>query len=104
MSHATTASQPEDAILFDVINQVGLITLNRPKVLNALSHQMVRALAARLDAWAADEGVRAVVPRGAGEKAFCAGGDIRSLYDSFKSGDTLHDDFFVEEDALDLTD
>jgi len=40
--------------------------------------------------------------RGAGEKAFCAGGDIRSLYDSFKNGQTLHQDFFVEEYALDL--
>jgi enoyl-CoA hydratase/carnithine racemase len=63
---------------------------------------MVRNLHRQLDAWAQDPQVLAVVLRGAGEKAFCAGGDIRSLHDSFKSGDTLHEDFFVEEYALDL--
>jgi enoyl-CoA hydratase/carnithine racemase len=46
--------------------------------------------------------VQAVVLRGEGPKGFCAGGDIRSLHDSFKAGDTLHLDFFVEEYALDL--
>ncbi len=101
MSHATTASRPEDEILFEVINHVGLVTLNRPKVLNALSHQMVRALAARLDAWATDEGIRAVVLRGAGDKAFCAGGDIKSLYRSWQQDGTLHHDFFVDEYRLD---
>ena len=43
-----------------------------------------------------------MVLRGAGEKAFCAGGDIRSLYHSHKTGDRLHRDFFIEEYALDL--
>ena len=92
-----------DEVLAEVRNHIGHLTLNRPAGLNAITLDMVRQLQQQLDAWATDTNVRAVVLRGAGEKAFCAGGDIRSLYDSFKSGDTLHEDFFVEEYALDLT-
>lgn len=91
----------QDPVLFDVINQVGLITLNRPKVLNALSHEMVRALSTQLQSWAEDHQVRAVVLRGAGEKAFCAGGDIRALYQSWHDKAGLHRDFFVDEYRLD---
>lgn len=101
MNQFAPTSQPEDEIQFDVINQVGLITLNRPKVLNALSHGMVRAMAAQLDAWAEDDGIRAVLVRGAGEKAFCAGGDIKSLYQSWQQDGALHHDFFVDEYRLD---
>ncbi|MNJ42554.1 2,3-dehydroadipyl-CoA hydratase [compost metagenome] len=78
------------------------MTLNRPAGLNALTLDMVRSLQRQLDAWAADTQVHAVVLRGEGPKGFCAGGDIRSLYDSYKAGDSLHRDFFVEEYALDL--
>ena len=91
------------AVLAEVRNHMGHLTLNRPAGLNAITLDMVRLLQRQLDAWAKDPQIHAVVLRGAGEKAFCAGGDIRSLYDSFKSGDTLHQDFFVEEYALDLT-
>lgn len=90
-------------VLAEVRNHIGHLTLNRPAGLNALTLDMVRQLQQHLDAWAADANIHAVVLRGAGEKAFCAGGDIRSLYDSHKNGDTLHEDFFVEEYALDLT-
>jgi len=92
----------QNEVLAEVRNHIGHLTLNRPAGLNALTLDMVRNLHRQLDAWAQDSRVHAVVLRGAGEKAFCAGGDIRSLYDSFKSGDTLHEDFFVEEYALDL--
>jgi enoyl-CoA hydratase/carnithine racemase len=92
----------QNEVLAEVRNHIGHLTLNRPAGLNAITLDMVRSLQQQLDAWAADPQVNAVVLRGAGEKAFCAGGDIRSLYDSFKSGDTLHEDFFVEEYALDL--
>ncbi|NUT78569.1 enoyl-CoA hydratase/isomerase family protein [Pseudomonas sp. C1C7] len=98
--------RPMDAtqndVLAEVRNHIGHLTLNRPAGLNALTLDMVRHLQRQLDAWAQDPQVHAVVLRGAGEKAFCAGGDIRSLHDSFKSGDTLHVDFFVEEYALDI--
>jgi enoyl-CoA hydratase/carnithine racemase len=92
----------QSEVLAEVRNHIGHLTLNRPAGLNALTLNMVRSLHRQLDAWAHDPQVHAVVLRGAGEKAFCAGGDIRSLYDSFKNGQTLHQDFFVEEYALDL--
>ena len=92
----------QSEVLAEVRNHIGHLTLNRPAGLNALTLDMVRSLHRQLDAWAHDPQVHAVVLRGAGEKAFCAGGDIRSLYDSFKNGQTLHQDFFVEEYALDL--
>lgn len=88
-------------ILVELRNRVGYLTLNRPAGLNALTLPMVRILHRQLQAWADNPQVVAVVLRGAGEKAFCAGGDIRSLYDSYRNGERLHRDFFVEEYALD---
>ena len=101
-SEASHTDHLQDDILAEVRNHIGHLTLNRPAGLNAITLDMVRSLSHHLQAWADDPTVYAVVLRGAGEKAFCAGGDIRSLYDSFNSGDTLHQDFFVEEYALDL--
>ena len=60
--------------------RIGIATLNGPQTLNSLSLDMCRLLAPRLDAWAADSGIAAVVLHGAGEKAFCAGGDLQALY------------------------
>lgn len=94
-------TQAEAPVLIEVRNRVGYLTLNRPAGLNAVTLEMVRMLHRQLQAWADDQNVVAVVLRGAGEKAFCAGGDIRSLYDSYKSGDSLHREFFEEEYALD---
>lgn len=94
-------TQAEAPVLIEVRNRVGYLTLNRPAGLNAVTLEMVRMLHRQLQAWADDQGVVAVVLRGAGEKAFCAGGDIRSLYDSYQSGDSLHREFFEEEYALD---
>lgn len=65
--------------------QVGLVTLNRPRALNALTLTMVREMRRALDAWADDASVTRVVVRGAGEKAFCAGGDIRRLTEMLKA-------------------
>ncbi|WP_306145184.1 enoyl-CoA hydratase/isomerase family protein [Roseibium sp. MMSF_3412] len=76
-----------DEILFEVRGKAGFVTLNRPKALNALTHDKVRALAAQLELWADDPGVRHVVIQGAGGKAFCAGGDIRSIYDAKLAGE-----------------
>lgn len=69
-------------ILFEHRGQIGLITLNRPKALNALTADMCLALHQKLDDWDADERIKAVVIAGAGERAFCAGGDVVSLYKS----------------------
>lgn len=70
-----------DDILFERRGAAGLVTLNRPKALNAVTHAMVLALRAQLDAWAADDAVMRVIVTAAGERAFSAGGDIRALYD-----------------------
>ncbi|MHB2165999.1 enoyl-CoA hydratase/isomerase family protein [Alsobacter sp. R-9] len=64
----------------------GHILLNRPKALNALTHGMVRTIHAALDAWADDPAIRCVVVEGAGDRAFCAGGDIRVLHDLGRAG------------------
>jgi enoyl-CoA hydratase/carnithine racemase len=88
-------------VLADVRNGVGHLTLNRPPSLNALTLPMVRLLQQHLTAWEQDPGVVAVVLRATGDKAFCAGGDIRMLYDSHQGGQDQHLTFFEEEYALD---
>ncbi|MBA6068305.1 MULTISPECIES: enoyl-CoA hydratase/isomerase family protein [Pseudomonas] len=100
----TAHAQPSatDQVLAEVRNHIGHLTLNRPAGLNALTLDMVRSLQRHLDQWAQDPQVHAVMLRGEGPKGFCAGGDIRSLHDSYKAGEKLHEDFFVEEYALDL--
>jgi enoyl-CoA hydratase/carnithine racemase len=92
-------SEPE--IICDIRNHAAFITLNRPAALNALTLGMVVELHALLTKCATDEGVRAVLLRGAGEKAFCAGGDIRALYESCKRSESLHHEFFAAEYPLD---
>jgi enoyl-CoA hydratase/carnithine racemase len=77
-------SDPE--ILFERRGAAGIITLNRPKALNAVTHGMVRALAAKLAEWARDVAITRVVVTAAGERAFSAGGDIRALHDLGRSG------------------
>jgi enoyl-CoA hydratase/carnithine racemase len=87
-----------------IINGTGFITLDRPEALNSLSLPMLRAITAALLAWRDDSDVAAVVIRSSGEKAFCAGGDIRFFYDAGRAppqgGSALIEDFFTEEYAL----
>src|SRR6266516_93872 len=73
-------------IVFDRCGAAGVVTLNRPQALNAVTHGMVHALAAKLEEWARDPAITRVVVRGAGERAFSAGGDIRALYDLGRAG------------------
>ncbi|RKG53805.1 enoyl-CoA hydratase/isomerase family protein [Corallococcus sp. AB011P] len=88
-------------VLQETRGAVGLVTLNRPKALNALSLEMCRALHPQLDAWAADPSVKAVVIRGAGGRAFCAGGDVRAVASSVARSDaSLSREFFRAEYAL----
>ncbi|MBB3142041.1 enoyl-CoA hydratase/isomerase family protein [Halomonas organivorans] len=75
------------AVSFDELptrggGRVGVATLNAPKSLNALSLEMIQSLAAKLEAWAVDRSMVAVWLEGAGDKAFCAGGDVVALYRS----------------------
>ena len=73
-------------ILFERRGTAGIVILNRPKALNAITHGMVRALAETLGAWARDEAVTRVIVTANGERAFSAGGDIRALYDLITAG------------------
>ena len=75
-----------DEILFERRGAAGIVTLNRPKALNAVTHAMALALRAQLDRWANDDAVTRIVVTAAGDRAFSAGGDIRVLYDLGKSG------------------
>ena len=96
----------------EVRGQVGFITLNRPKALNALSLPMIRALSACLLAWRTDDAVKAVAFRGMGKGdatkgqasapfgAFCAGGDIRFFHQAALAGNPELEDFFTEEYRL----
>lgn len=85
-------------VLFSVADGVGKATLNRPQQMNALTLDMIRALDEQLADWAADKSIRAVMIYGAGDKAFCAGGDVRALYDAKNSGARkLLSDFFWHE-------
>src|SRR3954470_9948562 len=77
---------PASEILFERRGAAGIVTLNRPKALNAVTHDMVRALARQLEAWANDPAVTRVVITAAGERAFSAGGDIRALYELGRAG------------------
>ena len=80
---------------------VGRLTLNRPRALNAVDIDMVGRLAAALDAWERDADVEVVLLDGAGERGFCAGGDVRLLREQAMSSDAERTaDFFLAEYAL----
>lgn len=90
-----------DDILFSAADGIGTITLNRPRVLNALTPEMIAAMHAQLDAWAVDPAIRAVVLKGEG-KAFCAGGDIRAVRQASLDGEhAANARFFETEYDLD---
>jgi len=95
------ASAVSDEVTTYIANRIGFIELERPKALNALSTGMIRGMHAALDAWREDPDVLAVVVRSQHPRAFCAGGDIRFLYESFQRGDeAARDTFFIEEYRL----
>ncbi|MGH6727771.1 MAG: enoyl-CoA hydratase/isomerase family protein [Pseudolabrys sp.] len=92
-----------DDILFERRGAAGLITLNRPQALNAVTYDMVLALRSQLDVWADDPAITRVVIQAAGARAFSAGGDIRALYDLGKAGrsaEALH--FWRDEYPLNV--
>jgi enoyl-CoA hydratase len=74
--------EAEPHILFETRGVLGLVTLNRPKALNALTHGMCIGMHKTLGEWAKDTAIAAIAIRGAGPRAFCAGGDIRAMADS----------------------
>ncbi|WP_395696673.1 enoyl-CoA hydratase/isomerase family protein [Methylocella sp.] len=76
----------ESEIVTEIRGACALATLNRPKALNALSHGMIKALDAALSQWEADPSIACVALRGATARAFCAGADIRALYELGRAG------------------
>ena len=98
---ATNDTKQEAPVLFDTESTdcghlIGVMTLNTPKSLNALSVDMCQLLSAQLEQWQADEQVVALVLKGAGDKAFCAGGDIRKLYDSMSTSAPMPNPYATE--------
>ena len=76
---------------------VGVIRLNRPKAINAITLEMVRGISTALDVFEADPSIGLVLIEGEGERGLCAGGDIRTLYDSIRQGGDLGKVFWREE-------
>ncbi|KAH9505521.1 hypothetical protein Btru_057493 [Bulinus truncatus] len=97
---AQMSSKSGEEILFHTVNNTGVITLNRPKALNALNLSMVRKMYAQMLKWEEDSNIGFVLIKGEGEKSFCAGGDIRAVTEAGKKGDPLAQDFFREEYIL----
>jgi len=89
-----------DDILFTTMQHIGVITLNRPKALHALTFAMIKALTTQLQRWQDDHDVHAIVIRAAGSKAFCAGGDVRAIYDLGRHDVAKALDFFHHEYQL----
>ncbi|MDG5486176.1 enoyl-CoA hydratase/isomerase family protein [Mycolicibacterium gadium] len=87
-------------VLVNVRQGVGLITLNRPKAINSLTHPMVNAISPVLTEWADDGDVHTVVIDGAGERGLCAGGDIVAIYHSAKAGGSEARQFWYDEYRL----
>lgn len=74
-----TMSSQEQDVLFETLNNAGIITLNRPKALNSLNTSMVTKLLPQLQEW--ENKKTLVIVKGAGDKAFCAGGDVKAAID-----------------------
>jgi enoyl-CoA hydratase/carnithine racemase len=79
---------------------LGIMTLNRPKALNALDHDMFLAMRDHFLTWQQDPNIRAIIIRGNGERAFCAGGDIRRVYEAKQNNDASIINLFADEYRL----
>lgn len=100
MTDAQTA-QPTDELLIEQRGRLGVLTLNRPKAINALTFEMVKGIRAQLLEWKDDDSVQTVLVRGAGDRGLCAGGDIVSIYHSIQAGDLAEgEEFFATEYAM----
>lgn len=109
----STVENNHAVVLFDELHcangtRIGVATLNAPKTLNGLSLEMTRLLATQIERWAQDPSIALLILKGAGDKAFCAGGDLHALHHSMVSNvgkaaidNTLAGTFFAEEYALD---
>nr|XP_026489150.1 3-hydroxyisobutyryl-CoA hydrolase, mitochondrial [Vanessa tameamea] len=88
-----TMSSQEADVLFETINNAGIITLNRPKALNSLNTSMVSKLLPQLREW--ENSKNLVIIKGAGDKAFCAGGDVKLAIDKVEGPKFFHTEYNV---------
>ncbi|MGW2043284.1 enoyl-CoA hydratase/isomerase family protein, partial [Streptomyces virginiae] len=100
MNHDTRTGPDPDHVLLRTEGHAAYITLNRPEALNALSHPMVLRIEEALTTWADDPAVALVVIDGAGERALCAGGDIRAIHADARTGGSASADFWRDEYRL----
>ncbi len=99
---------PNEEVLVEILEceqntQIAHLILNSPETLNSLTLNMVNLISDLLDAWEQDPQIKMILISGSGEKAFCAGGDIRALYESMcdENGPIFAEEFFESEYRLD---
>jgi len=92
---------PNDQVLVEIKKGIGYITLNRPAALNTINLPMVRDIQKTMIGWESNNLVKAVLIQGSADKAFCAGGDVRRVYECIKEGSNEYTEFFEEEFSLD---
>ncbi|MDQ0616803.1 enoyl-CoA hydratase [Arthrobacter globiformis] len=90
----------EQEVLFEQRGKLGVVTLNRPKAVNALTAGMVTAVLEQLTAWADDDSVATVLVQGAGDRGLCAGGDIVAIYRDILAGGDETAGFWADEYRL----
>ncbi|KAJ7416193.1 3-hydroxyisobutyryl-CoA hydrolase, mitochondrial [Willisornis vidua] len=102
LQHLKMSNQTDSAaeVLLEKRGCAGVITLNRPKALNALNLSMIQQIYPQLKTWEQDPETFLIIIKGTGGKAFCAGGDIRAITEAGKVGDKLTQDFFRGEYRL----
>jgi enoyl-CoA hydratase len=97
MTASAAATATEGDLIVRREGSAGIIRLNRPKAINAMTYEMSLGIDAALDRFESDPAVAVVVLEGAGERGLCAGGDIRGLYESSKAGGDLGKVFWRQE-------
>ncbi|CAH1773050.1 unnamed protein product, partial [Owenia fusiformis] len=100
VSTCAMSTSPDDEVILERHGNKGVITLNRPKALNALNLSMIRKMYPVLKAWEDEASFRMIIIKANGGKAFCAGGDIVAVTEAGKVDGQLAKDFFKEEYIL----
>lgn len=100
MTGKHSVDAPPAEVLFERRGGLGVVTLNRPQAVNALTAGMASAMLEQLTLWADDDAVAAVLVRGAGDRGLCAGGDIVAIYRDMLDGGDATADFWAGEYRL----
>lgn len=102
MSSTTgSATSPDEDVIMTRLDDKGVLTMNRPKVLNALSISMIRKMTAQIKKWEEESSVSMIIIKGTGGKSFCCGGDLREVTDAGRTLSSLSVQYFFEEYTLD---